>query len=350
MSEQADEDGELLRSIARGDDQALAVFYRAHLDSVLAFFRRASRPDPIASSFEGTAMSDAFDQLECELRRGVRMLAGKSSVGSKQAARARWGRPALGGLLLALSASIAAVLLARAVYGLTELHRERGLTTITGSHIPSGGPEILDTVHTSDVYEGWANARAAGLLPRMTGGQSNTVHRITWYGSYHPELQRLAFVGAGVVGDAWAQRFRALYRAGQWRVVGHLRRGGRSLWMIEQDAAGAKARAREEGTRYYALVDPHTFLPVYTRLINVARPGNPTIYETELLSYRSLSATTFDQSLFDLAKQHPGSPVLTQAGLSPVQARRTAESSKRRRAQAAGTQPAGNAPAGTSPG
>ncbi|HEU0249338.1 MAG TPA: RNA polymerase sigma factor [Solirubrobacteraceae bacterium] len=40
MSEHPDEDGDLLLRIARGDDQAFAVFYRAHLDAVLAFFRR----------------------------------------------------------------------------------------------------------------------------------------------------------------------------------------------------------------------------------------------------------------------------------------------------------------------
>ncbi|HEU0249337.1 MAG TPA: hypothetical protein VFR48_01305 [Solirubrobacteraceae bacterium] len=312
-------------------------------------------------------MSDSFDQLERELRRGVRTLARKPAVGGKQAARARWGRPALGGLLLALLASIAAVLLSgggssgpglnvlAAVYAATlpragivetvtltrnyggpghersERLREwsnfasqlkRGLTTITGSEIPSSDPEILDAVHTSDVYEAWSNARGAGLLSGMTNGQPNTVHRITWYGSYRPDLQKLAFVGAGLAGEAWTQTFRALYRAGQWRVVGHVRRDGRSLWMIEQDAAGAKARAREDGTRYYALVDPHTFQPVYMRLIDVDRPGDPTIYEKELLSYRTLSATASDQSLFDLAKQHPGSPVQTQAGLTPAQARK----------------------------
>lgn len=285
--------------------------------------------------------------------------------GGARAGRARWVRPAMGGLVAAV-AIVAVVLLGAgssspglnvlaAVYAATlpkpgiveavtltrtyggpghersELLREwsdsasrrkRGLTTITGSHISSSDPEILDAVHASDVYEEWTNVRGAGLLPRTTGGQPNVVHRITWYGSFHPNLLQLAFVGEGVVGDAWAQRFRALYRAGQWRVVGHERRGGRSLWMIEQDAVVAKARAHEEGTRYYVLVDPHTFLPVYTRLINLDRPGHPTIYETELLSYRALTAAAAGQSLFNLAAQHPRSRVITQAGEAPRSASR----------------------------
>jgi RNA polymerase sigma factor (sigma-70 family) len=35
-----DDDGELLRRIAAGDEEAFAAFYRAHLDAVVAFFRR----------------------------------------------------------------------------------------------------------------------------------------------------------------------------------------------------------------------------------------------------------------------------------------------------------------------
>jgi RNA polymerase sigma factor (sigma-70 family) len=34
------DDAELLRRIAAGDDRAFALFYRAHLDAVVAFFRR----------------------------------------------------------------------------------------------------------------------------------------------------------------------------------------------------------------------------------------------------------------------------------------------------------------------
>lgn len=41
MDAQSDEeDGELLRHIAGGDEQAFALFYRRHVDAVLAFFRR----------------------------------------------------------------------------------------------------------------------------------------------------------------------------------------------------------------------------------------------------------------------------------------------------------------------
>ncbi|MGA9874443.1 MAG: hypothetical protein WBQ21_01390 [Solirubrobacteraceae bacterium] len=275
--------------------------------------------------------------------------------------RVRWVRPAFGGLLLAVLVSVAGVLLSAgspgpglnvlaAVYaatmpkpGIVEtvtltrsysgagrerterlrewsdsgLQFKRGLTTVTGSHIPASNPKILDVVYTPRVWEAWSNTRGSSLLPWNGSHQPNTVHRIAWYRSFHPDEQRMGFAGEGLVGEAWAQRFRSLYRAGQMRVVGHQRRGGRSLWKIEEGAAGAKARAREDGTRYYVLVDPHTFLPVYTRLINLALPGDPAIYETELLGYRTLSAGDASQRVFDLAAQHPSSRVLVQPGKSP---------------------------------
>lgn len=40
MGERESEDGELLRRIANGEEEAFSVFYRRHLDAVLAFFRR----------------------------------------------------------------------------------------------------------------------------------------------------------------------------------------------------------------------------------------------------------------------------------------------------------------------
>jgi RNA polymerase sigma factor (sigma-70 family) len=40
MSDPADEDSELLRSIAEGGEAEFSAFYRAHLDAVIAFFAR----------------------------------------------------------------------------------------------------------------------------------------------------------------------------------------------------------------------------------------------------------------------------------------------------------------------
>jgi hypothetical protein len=89
------------------------------------------------------------------------------------------------------------------------------------------------------------------------------------------------------------------------------------LWKLEASPARAKARAREDHTQFYVLVDPHTFLPVYTRLINLALPGHPTVYESELLSYRTLASTPANEKVFDLALQHPKAQVVSQAGVKP---------------------------------
>jgi RNA polymerase sigma-70 factor (ECF subfamily) len=48
MASDADEDGVLLRRMAMGDDRAFTVFYRRHLDSVVAYFRRRVRDPELA--------------------------------------------------------------------------------------------------------------------------------------------------------------------------------------------------------------------------------------------------------------------------------------------------------------
>jgi hypothetical protein len=76
--------------------------------------------------------------------------------------------------------------------------------------------------------------------------------------------------------------FHTLYLKHQLRVVGKVRSNGRLLWKLEETPARARLRAREDQTRYYMLVDPKSFLPVYTRLIDLARPCDPTLSEVEL--------------------------------------------------------------------
>jgi hypothetical protein len=329
--------------------------------ALLAAANPVPQPPPVASP------EALRRRIEAEVEREQTVGAGEDRIACRGprrrvlGGRVRWVRPALGGLLLAVLASVAGVLLSAgspapglnvlaAVYAATmpkpgivetvtltrsygghgrerterlrewndsRLRLKRGLTTVTGSNIPGSDPQVLDVVYTPRVWEAWSNARGSSLLPWNSHYQPNTVHRVTWSRSFHPDAQRMGFAGGGVVGEAWAQRFRTLYRAGQMRVVGHEHRGGRSLWTIEEGAAGARAREHEDGTRYYVLVDPHTFLPVYTRLINLALPGHPTIYETELLSYQTLPAGDTNQRVFDLAAQHPASRVLAQSGKSP---------------------------------
>lgn len=192
----------------------------------------------------------------------------------------------------------------------------RGLTSIEGSPSRPGGGQI-DVVYTPSMWEAWSNARGSGSLPWNRAHTPNVVHRFSWSGSFHPNDQHMGFLGGGLVGAEWAELFRALYSKGQMRVVGHERHAGRLLWKLEASPARAKERAREDHTQFYVLVDPHTFLPVYTRLINLALAGHPTIYESELLSYRTLPSTPANEKLFDLTLQHPEARVVSQTVAKP---------------------------------
>jgi hypothetical protein len=193
-------------------------------------------------------------------------------------------------------------------------HRRRGLTTFMGSHSHPGVAQV-DVVYAPGVWEAWSNARGSSFLPRS--GRPNVVHRIRWSGSFHPNDERMGFLGGGLVGIEWSQLYRGLYRKGQMRVVGHERHSGRLLWKLEASPARARARAREDHTQFFVLVDPHTFLPVYTRLINLALKGHPTVSESELLSYRTLASTPASRRALDIVLQHPGAQVVTQAGVGP---------------------------------
>jgi hypothetical protein len=196
----------------------------------------------------------------------------------------------------------------------------RGLTIFTGSRFRSGAAQI-DVVYKPRELEAWGNDRGFRLLPQSTNREPNIVHRIRWSGAFHPNDEHLGFLGGGIlVGAEWARLFRTLYTKGQMRVVGRERHSGRLLWKLEASPARAEARAREDHTQFVVLVDPHTFLPVYTRLVNLALPGHPTVSESELISYRTLASNNVDEKLFDLALQHPQAQVVSQAGVDPSSA------------------------------
>jgi hypothetical protein len=195
--------------------------------------------------------------------------------------------------------------------------RRRGLSTFTGSRFRSGVAQI-DVVYKPREWEAWGNDRGFSLLSHSVDPKPNIVHRIRWSGSSQPNDEHLGFLGGGgLLGAEWAQLFRTLYSKGQMRVVGHERHSGRLLWKLEASPARAEARAREDHTQFIVLVDPHTFLPVYTRLVNLALPGHPTVYESEQLSYRTLPSIAANEKLFDLAAQHPHARVVSQVVLAP---------------------------------
>lgn len=163
----------------------------------------------------------------------------------------------------------------------------------------SGGGASRDIVYSPRTWESWTGIAAHG-----------TIERIDWTGSLSAEHERSNYSG-GFVGGQLAQQFHTLYLKRQFRVAGKVSRNGRLLWKLEETPTHARQRAREDQTSYYALVDPHSFQPVYTRLIDLARPGRPTISEVELISLRTLPAIPSNEKLFDLTLQHPHASVVT---------------------------------------
>ena len=188
--------------------------------------------------------------------------------------------------------------------------RRRAVISVSGS----GAGASADVVYTPLTWEAWSAGAPNRLLP-FGGGGHDTIQRVHFTGPLGRGHERVG-VGGGLVGEQWSKTFHTLYLKHQFRVAGHVRRHGRSLWKLEQSPAIARQRAREDQTRYYVLVDPHTFLPVYDRLIDLARPGDPTISEDELLSLRTLPSTPTNEKLFDLTLQHPSARVVTQTAAS----------------------------------
>ncbi len=173
----------------------------------------------------------------------------------------------------------------------------------------SRGDASVDVVYSPRTWEIWRAGATDGSLP-FGRVAHDTIQRVQWTGSGPLPQERLG-VGGGLVGEQWAQTFHTLYLKRQFRVAGKVSHRGRSLWKLEETPTHARARAREDQTRYYVLVDPKSFLPVYTRLIDLARPGDPTLSEVELIGLRTLPASPANEKLFDLALQHPGTRVVT---------------------------------------
>jgi hypothetical protein len=131
---------------------------------------------------------------------------------------------------------------------------------------------------------------------------------------YNPDHPGFEIAGITLDGVEGIKFFRLLYRDGQVRVVGRERRDGRLLWKLESHP---EQRGIDDHTRLIVLVDPHTFLPVFERQIDIALPGHPAMVESELLSYRTVLGSPAAASVFDLAAQHPGTRVLTAVSPPP---------------------------------
>ena len=109
-----------------------------------------------------------------------------------------------------------------------------------------------------------------------------------------------AFGGLVLYGSEGMRLYRDLYEQGELRLTGHAVYRGRRVWRLE---------SRPERTTDIVLVDPHSFLPVVTRLRDNALPGHPTISETRLVSYRSLTPAEVPPGTFHLHAQHPHASV-----------------------------------------
>ncbi len=183
--------------------------------------------------------------------------------------------------------------------------RRRELDTITEAHGRARSTRVSDWSFSPPAFERWESEH-----------ESNTVIRVRRAPSpYYPDHPGFDIGGITLDGVEGIKLYRLLYRDGQVRVVGRERRGGRLLWKLESHA---EQHGIDDHTRLIVLVDPHTFLPVFERQIDITRPGHPAIVESELLSYRTVLATAAGAgSVFDLAAQHPGTHVLSVAPPAP---------------------------------
>jgi hypothetical protein len=176
--------------------------------------------------------------------------------------------------------------------------RRRELDTITEPRGRSQSTRVRDWSFAPRASESWESGRGSNVVLRVSRPPT----------SYYPDHPGFDIGGITLDGVEGIKFFRLLYRDGQVRVVGRERRDGQLLWKLESHP---EQHGIDDHTRLIVLVDPHTFLPVFERQIDIALPGHPVIVESQLLSYRTVLATAASASVFDLAAQHPGTQVLS---------------------------------------
>ena len=103
--------------------------------------------------------------------------------------------------------------------------------------------------------------------------------------------------------------YRQLYQQRGVKVVGRERLDGRLLWKLE--GATGWATHRTGGPLIailgeVVLVDPHTYLPIVERQVDLTRPGHPTRIESRLVRYRHLPRTASSEHLVLLRTGRPG--------------------------------------------
>jgi hypothetical protein len=172
------------------------------------------------------------------------------------------------------------------------LRRER--VTFTEVHDGKRNTHVSESASAPGRHETWYRGRL----------EVSTVPRVMAFRDLNP---RTAFVEGTLDGVEGIALYRALYREGMMRLVGHERREDQSLWKLESRPTSYDANGRSIAirTRLVVLVAPKTFLPIVERVIDAALPGRPVALESNLLSYRRLPTGQSVANLFSLAAQHP---------------------------------------------
>ncbi|MGH2878190.1 MAG: hypothetical protein ACRDK4_01090 [Solirubrobacteraceae bacterium] len=181
--------------------------------------------------------------------------------------------------------------------------RRRELNALSDPTSQSDPYEVNDWVFAPRRWENWS-----------AGTHANVIHRVLLR-AHAPDLKvHFAFGGIGIYGAEGIALYRRLYRAGAIRLVGKQGYQGRQLWKLENHSAELE---RASHTRFVVLVDPHNFLPILVRQLDIRLPTHPTIVESAMLSYRVLPNGAAGEKLFDLAAQHPAARVLTRTSSGP---------------------------------
>jgi hypothetical protein len=173
--------------------------------------------------------------------------------------------------------------------------------------------QVLDQVFAPRLSEEWDNDGTSPPVRREhvpPGEYGRVVVRLQQ--ENRSLMAHIAFAGIGLDGIESVQLFRDLYRKGWIKLVGKVTRRGRQLWKLESRPVYATALPRRrQTTRLVVLVDPQSFLPILETQVDVSRPGHPRVtVESELVSYRRLTAATASPDVFDLAAQHPHARVV----------------------------------------
>lgn len=115
--------------------------------------------------------------------------------------------------------------------------------------------------------------------------------------------------------------YRQLYQGRGVSVVGRTLLDGQSVWKLESVTGWAIHRIGGPSTPLIGevvLVDPHTYLPLVERQVNLTRPGHPTMIESRLTRYRRLSRTASTERLVLLSTVRPAAKVMTAPVTHPI--------------------------------